>query len=80
MTVARDAHVAGDDAFDLAIATDDEIRGRKSGIDFHAQRFSFARQPAADIAEAGDVISMIAHQRRHQEIWNAQTSRWTQIV
>ena len=42
-----------------------DFGGGKARIDFDAERFRLARQPAADIAERDDEIAVIVHQRRH---------------
>src|SRR5579862_3971547 len=80
MAVAGHTQVAGHDALYLARFTEDEVDRGKTRIDFNTQPFCFPRQPTAEIAEAGDVHTMIAHQRGHDEIGNAQTSSCAEIV
>ena len=45
--VARDTHVAGDHAFDLAVRAEDHIDDGETRIDFHAERFRLLGEPAA---------------------------------
>ena len=80
MAVARDAHVAGDDADDFALGTELGFDGGKARIDLDAQRFGLLREPAAELAETDDVVAVIAHQRRHDEVRNADAADLRQIV
>ena len=47
----------------------------KPGIDLDAQRLGLGGEPAADIAERDDVVAVVVHQRRHQEIRQPQRAR-----
>ena len=47
-------------------------RPRKARIDLDAQRLGLGREPAADVAERDDVVAVVRHQRRHQEIRQPQ--------
>ena len=42
--------------------------GGKARIDLDAKRFGLLREPAAELAQADDVVAVIAHQRRHDEV------------
>ena len=69
--VAADPHVAGGDAGDRAAVVEERLGGGEAGEDLDAQRLGLGRQPAADIAERGDVGAVVAHQRRQQEVRQA---------
>ena len=43
-------------------------------IDFNAKRFGLGAKIAADIAQRTDKIAVIVHQRRHEEIWQANAA------
>src|SRR5205823_6804210 len=79
MTVARDAHIAGDDAFHLTRLAKNKIDGGKTRVDLDAQTLGLSREPAAELAKTCDALPMIAHQGRHDEIRNAQTARSPEI-
>ena len=72
--VARDTHVAGDDAFDLAALAEDHIDDGETRIDFHAERFRLLGEPAGESAEAAGITAVIAHQRRHEEVRHADAA------
>src|SRR5215469_3666447 len=80
MAVAANTEIAGDDALDLALVAIRDFRGRKARIDLDTERFGLRRQPATDIAETNDVIAVIVHQRRHDEVGNADAARMSEIV
>src|SRR3569623_1491291 len=67
-TVFGDAHVAGDNALDAAVIVIKQLGGGEARIDFHAQRLGPLAQPPAQLAQADDVITVVAHQRRHQRV------------
>jgi len=71
LAVLLDAHVAGGDTDDGALVVVENFGGGKARIDLDAQGFRVARQPATDIAERDDVVAVIAHQRRHGEVRQA---------
>ena len=66
--VAGDAHVAGDDALDLAVRTEHGVGDGDARIDLDAERLGLLAEPAAQAAETADIAAMIAHQRRHEEM------------
>ena len=66
--VLRNPHVARRDAAHVtAVAVQHFGRG-KARVDFDAERLRLLREPATDVAEAHDVIAMVAHQRRQQAL------------
>ena len=69
LAVAADAHVAGGDAEDFALVAEQDFRRGETGIDFYAELFGFGAELAADVAQRAHEIAVIAHQRRHQEVW-----------
>ena len=71
-TVFLDAHVAGVDAGDRALFVIEQPGGGEARIDFDAERLGLAGQPAADVAEGDDVVAVIVHQRRHQDVRQAE--------
>ena len=62
LAVARNAHVAGRDALHRAVVVEQDFGGGESGENLDAQRFGFARKPAAQIAEAGAVGALVVHE------------------
>ncbi len=58
----------------------DDVGRRKARIDFDAQRFGLRAPASGNIAEAGNVIAVIAHQRREDEIRNADAAGWSQKI
>ena len=69
--VLFDAHVAGRDPDDGALIVIEYFRTGKARIDFNAEFFRFGAEPAADIAERYDEVTVIVHQRRHGEVGQA---------
>ena len=67
-----DAHVAGGDADDRALVIVEHFARGKARIDLDAQRLGLLGEPAADIAERHDIVAVIVHQRRHDEIRQPQ--------
>ena len=72
VTILRDAHVAGGDAGDFAIGSDEHLCGREAGIDLDTEPLRLCRQPAADVAERNDEVAVVRHQRWHEKIGHAQ--------
>ncbi len=70
-TVARDPEVAGGHAGDRPLVVEQHLRGGEAGVDLDAERLGFAREPAADVAQAGDVHPVVAHQRRQESVRDA---------
>ncbi|MGY4318979.1 hypothetical protein ACVWW1_008306 [Bradyrhizobium sp. JR3.5] len=70
--VLGDAHVAGRDAAHRALVVIEHLGGGEARIDLDAERFRLWCEPAADIAERADIVVMIVHQRRHDEVRNAE--------
>ncbi len=61
-----DAHVAGGDAGDAAVFVE-HLGGGETGIDLDPQRLGLLAEPAADIAERGDVVALVVHGRRRRQ-------------
>ncbi len=74
------AHVAGDDTLDGAVLADDGFGDGDTGIDFHAQGFGLLAEPAAERAEAAGVAAVIVHQRRHEDIGDADAAGLPEII
>jgi hypothetical protein len=70
--VPGDAHVARRHAADRATLVVESFRCRKPGIDLDAKRLRLAAKPAANVAEAHDVVAVIVHQRRQHPVRNAK--------
>ena len=66
LAVAPDAHVARRDAGDRAVLAVKHFGGGEARIDLHLQRLGLFRHPAADIAEAHDMVAAVAQRRRHE--------------
>ena len=62
------AHVAGGDALHRPVVVVEHLGGGESRIDLDAQRLGLLAEPAADVAQADDVVAVVVHQPRHQEI------------
>ena len=78
--VAGDAHVAGDDALDLAVRPEHRVGDGDARIDLDAKRLGLLAEPAAQAAEAADIAAVIAHQRRHQKGREADAAVLGEIV
>ena len=62
----RDAGVAGGDALHAAVFVEQDFRGGEAGVDLHAEVFGLLAEPAAEVAEADDVVALVVHRLRHQ--------------
>ena len=78
--VAGNAHVAGDNAFDLTIGAEDHVDDREARIDLDAEGFGLFGEPAGERAEAADIAAVIAHQRRHEDVRHADAAGLPQII
>jgi hypothetical protein len=74
VTVLGHADDADHDALDRAVLVPDQVRGREAGIDLDAQFLGLGRQPAAHIAQRGDVAAVVVHERRHGEHRQAEVA------
>src|SRR5262249_15420978 len=63
LTVLADAHVAGGDAEDAAVLAVEHLGGSEARIDLDAKSFGLGGQPAAEVAEADDVVAVVVHLR-----------------
>ena len=61
LAMDADAHVAGGDALGGAIVVEQHFGGGKARKDFHAEPLGLGRQPAAQVAEADDVVAFVVH-------------------
>ena len=80
LAVLAYAHVAGGDAQHGALVVVEHLGRGEARIDLHAQLGSLLAQPAREVAEAADVVAMIAHQRRHDDVGDAQDASRTEVV
>jgi len=61
LATGRNTHVAGCDALDPAVLVEQHLGRRKAGIDLGAKPLGLFRKPAAEVAEADDVIAFVVH-------------------
>ena len=80
LAVALDALVVGDHAADAALAVVEELRARRLGQDVDPQLLGLLRQPAADIAEADDVVALVVHLRRRGQADGAGLGEIEELV
>src|SRR5581483_3965697 len=78
--IAGDTFVAGDDALDRAARAEDRLGHGDAGIDLDAGLLGLLAEPAAQAAETADIAAVVAHERRHNEIRNAEAANLPQIV
>ena len=67
LAVAADAHRAGGDTADAAVLGVEDFGGGETGIDLDLQCLRLLAEPAAQIAEADDVVAVVVHLRRGEE-------------
>ena len=65
--VLAEAQISGRHPGHRAVFTEQHFGGGEAGIDLDPQRLGLTRQPTAEIAEADDVIAVIAHLRRGRQ-------------
>ena len=70
-----DAHVAGGDADDRAVLVVEHLDGGKARIHLDAELGRLLAEPDAQRAEADDVVAVIAHQRRHEDVGQPERRR-----
>ena len=68
LAVAADAHVAGRDADDGALLVVEDLARGKARVDLDAKLGRNLAEPDAERTEADDVVAVIVHQRRHDEV------------
>jgi hypothetical protein len=78
--VASHTLVAGDHALDRAILAEDCLGHGDAGIDLDACLLGLLAEPAAEAAQAADIAAVIAHERRHEDVGNADAARLPEIV
>ena len=59
-------HIAIQDARNVTLVIVKQFLCGKPGIDFHAQLLGLAAQPFAQLAQADDVVALVAHHGRQQ--------------
>ena len=69
------AHVAGGDALHRAVLVVEDFGRGKARIDLDAERLGLLAEPAADFAQAHDVVAVIVHQARQREIGETERAR-----
>src|SRR4051812_46290928 len=70
--VARYAEVAGRDTLNRPVVSVEDFRGRKAREDLNPQLLGLSREPAAQIAQAQRVGALVAHERRHHPLGEAE--------
>ena len=68
-TVTGHAHIAGDDAFNLAVFNDGFSRG-KARINLYTQLLGLLGQPAAQVTKADNIVAVVVHVLGHKGIGN----------
>ena len=71
LSVLLHPHVAGGDADHPAAFVIEHLGSGEARIDLDAERLGLLRQPAADVAQRHGIGAVIAHQRRHQHVRQA---------
>jgi hypothetical protein len=64
LAVAADAHVAGGDAAHGALVVVEHFGAGEAGIDLDAERFGLRAEPAAELAQADDVVAVVLQSSR----------------
>ena len=72
LAVLADPHVAGSDSAHCAVLGVEHLGRGEARIDLHSQRLGLLAEPAADVAQADDVVAVIVHQPRQGEVREAQ--------
>src|SRR3546814_4188803 len=67
LAVLADPHVAGGHAPHAAVLAIQHLGGGEPGIDLDAELGRLLAEPAADVAEADDVVAMVVHLRRRRQ-------------
>ena len=80
LAVLADALVARGDADDGAAVVVERLRDGELGVDIHAQLGGLLAEPAHHVAEAHDVVAVVAHQRRHHQVGDADGAGRPQVV
>ena len=80
LPVLAQPHVAGSHALDRAVLVIEDFSGGEAGIDFDAEGFGLLAQPTAEVAEADDVVTVIAHLRRRRQLERAAFAEIEQAV
>jgi hypothetical protein len=68
LAIAAHPHVAGSDALNGAALVIEHFRPAKAGKDLDPHLFGTLAQPATDIAQAHDIVAVIAEAVRQQRI------------
>ena len=80
LAVLADAEVAGGDALDRTILVVEHLGRGEPGVDLDAKRLGLLAQPAGEIAQADDVVAVVAHLRRRRQLERARFAQVEQAV
>ena len=80
LAILADAEVAGGDALDRTVLVIEHFGGGEAGVDLDTQRLGLLAQPAGQIAEADDVVAVVAHLRRRRQLVGAAFGQEQQAV
>ena len=61
------AHIAGGHPLDRAVLVEQHLGGGEARIDLDTQCLGLAGEPAAELAEADDIVAAVAHLRRRRQ-------------
>ena len=67
LTIAANSHVTGGHAHHPAGRIVQHLGGGETWVDLYSELFGLLRQPAADVAEADDVVALVVHLRRRRQ-------------
>ena len=80
LAVLADAHIAGRDTLHPSGLVIEHLGGGKARIDLHPQPLGLLRQPAAEIAQADDVIALVVHLGRGRQAQRVLLGQQQEIV
>ena len=80
LAVLAHAHIAGGDALHPAGIVIEHLGGGEAGIDLHPQPLGLLGQPAAEIAQADDVIALVVHLGRGRQAQRMLLRQQQEIV
>ena len=75
LAVAADTQIAGGHPLDAAVLVVQHLGGGKAGIDLDAERLGLLAEPAAQVAEADDVVAGVVHLWRRGQAERAVSVR-----
>jgi len=68
LAILADTQVAGGDALDRTVLVVEHLGRGKARIDLDAQCLGLLTQPAAQVAQADDVVAVVGHLRRRRQL------------